>query len=278
MADRRNPISNSGTLLTTVVLTTALVLTGLNARALPAVGAAGGQTSGAYVPGDVALDADGQAAADAAVLTDLAIKLDLKELARRWNEGLPVTAEEELILRRFASGLPIASVEAEALLSRVLFIDDASGRLSTSEWGVLDRYRAYRAAFEREIRDAPVPPAGAGRPAERESPVVAPANDLCGGAEAIPGAGPFPYLTSVTADITDATETAGDPTPSCQANHSRSIWYSFTPVTSGSYTIQSCQGDGPTASTVVDNVMAVFSSAGGAPGRGPRWPATTTPA
>src|SRR5438046_8345306 len=69
---------------------------------------------------------------------------------------------------------------------------------------------------------------------------VAPPNDLCGGAELVPGAGPFPYLTAVTADITDAT-TAGDPpTPNCQASVVRSIWYTFTPATTASYTITDC--------------------------------------
>ena len=65
-----------------------------------------------------------------------------------------------------------------------------------------------------------------------------PANDTCAGAEDIPPAGPFPYLTAVTGDVTDAT-TAGDPpAPSCAdggTSTSRSIWYSFTPAVSGVY-------------------------------------------
>jgi uncharacterized repeat protein (TIGR01451 family) len=86
-----------------------------------------------------------------------------------------------------------------------------------------------------------------------------PPNDQCGGAEPIPGSGPFPYLTSVTSDISGATATGDPPTPSCQLNVSRSIWYSFTPVTSGRYGFSVC-ADGPTASTVDDTVLAVYSA------------------
>ena len=91
------------------------------------------------------------------------------------------------------------------------------------------------------------------------APSVAPSNDQCAGAEVVPSAGPFPYLTAVTADITDAT-TTGDPAlPSCQSNVSRSIWYRFTPTLTASYTISSC-ADAPTASTLDDTVIAIYTS------------------
>src|SRR2546430_8103100 len=48
----------------------------------------------------------------------------------------------------------------------------------------------------------------------RVSQPVPPANDLCAGAETIPGSGPFPYLTSVT-DTTLATTANDPPAPSC---------------------------------------------------------------
>jgi thrombospondin type 3 repeat protein/uncharacterized protein DUF11/slime mold repeat-containing protein len=96
-------------------------------------------------------------------------------------------------------------------------------------------------------------------------PVGPPANDLCGGAEVIPGAGPFPYLTAVTADVTAATATGDPPLPSCQTNVTRSIWYTFTPATTGSYTISSC-ADAPTATTLDDSVIAVYTSTGGCGG------------
>jgi len=96
-------------------------------------------------------------------------------------------------------------------------------------------------------------------------PPDAPANDQCAGAQSIPGAGPFPYLTTTVADIRGATS-AGDPAaPSCQPLVSRSIWYAFTPSTTASYTFSLC-ADAPTGTTVDDTVMAVYSSNGACSG------------
>lgn len=93
----------------------------------------------------------------------------------------------------------------------------------------------------------------------------APANDACGGAETIPGSGPFPYVTNLTPDVTEAT-TTGDPTaPSCQSSVSRSIWYAFTPAATANYTFSSC-ADGPTGTTVDDTVMAVYAAPTGCGG------------
>ena len=77
----------------------------------------------------------------------------------------------------------------------------------------------------------------------------------------IPGAGPFPYLSAVTPDISDATVT-GEPAPTCAGSFSRSIWYVFTPSASGTATLRT---DAPGA-TVSDPVMAVYTSGGGAGG------------
>lgn len=102
------------------------------------------------------------------------------------------------------------------------------------------------------------------------SPFLAPPpNDQCSGAEVIPAAGPFPYMTALTADITAAT-TTGDPiaVPGCATFGgpvSRSIWYRFTPAVSGSYTITSC-ANAPTGTTVDDTVIAVYTSVGGCGG------------
>ena len=93
----------------------------------------------------------------------------------------------------------------------------------------------------------------------------APANDLCSGSEVIPGAGPFPYLGAVTADISGATTSGDPPSPSCQANVSRSLWYSFTPAASGRYTFSVC-ADAPTGTTVDDTVMAIYSGSGACSG------------
>lgn len=95
------------------------------------------------------------------------------------------------------------------------------------------------------------------------SMLVPPPNDTCGGAEVIPPAGPFPYLTAVTADITDAT-TGGDPAPmtGCPVGTptpSRGIWYRFTPAASSTFTISTC-ADAPTASTVDDTLLTVYTS------------------
>jgi uncharacterized repeat protein (TIGR01451 family) len=86
-----------------------------------------------------------------------------------------------------------------------------------------------------------------------------PPNDLCSGAEPIPAAGPFPYLSSTTSDVSGATITGDPPLPSCQANVSRSTWYSFTPAASGRYSFSVC-ADGPTGTTVDDTVLAVYAA------------------
>ena len=89
-------------------------------------------------------------------------------------------------------------------------------------------------------------------------------NDLCAGAIVIPPAGPFPHLTSAV-DVTNATTTGDPPLPSCQTSVSRSIWYTFTPATTGSYTISSCQSEAP-ASTLPDIVLAIYTNTGGCAG------------
>ena len=110
-----------------------------------------------------------------------------------------------------------------------------------------------------------IPPPDAGslqlQVVQNPPPGPAPPNDRCDGAEAIPGAGPFPYLTSVTADIGSATTFGDPPVPSCQPNLSRSIWYSFTPAAGGRYDFSVCAG-GPSGTTVDDTVMALYTAAG----------------
>jgi len=97
------------------------------------------------------------------------------------------------------------------------------------------------------------------------TPPNAPANDQCGGAAVIPAAGPFPYLTTTVSDITGATITGDPPTPSCQSLLSRSIWYSFTPAATASYSFSIC-ADAPTATTVDDTVMAIYAGNGACSG------------
>jgi hypothetical protein len=113
------------------------------------------------------------------------------------------------------------------------------------------------------------PPDGAGalqlRVELNPPPGPAPPNDRCAGAEAIPGSGPFPYLSAVTADISGATTSGDPPTPSCQSNVSRSVWYAFTPAHSGRYSFSVCAA-APTATTVDDTVMTVYAGTGGCNG------------
>ena len=101
-------------------------------------------------------------------------------------------------------------------------------------------------------------------PSASASPGGVPANDLCAGAIVIPPAGPFPHLTTAV-DITNATTTGDPPLPSCQTSVSRSIWYTFTPATTGSYTISSCQTEAPN-STLPDDVLTIYTSAAGCAG------------
>ncbi|HEY0454772.1 MAG TPA: PPC domain-containing protein, partial [Verrucomicrobiae bacterium] len=100
------------------------------------------------------------------------------------------------------------------------------------------------------------------------SQAAPPVNDQCFNAEIIPANGPFPYRTTVT-DIRDAS-TAGDPPiPSCidigLTIPSRSVWYSFHPAETAFYTLSTCR-DAPTDTTMNDNFMGVYTSAGGCSG------------
>lgn len=94
---------------------------------------------------------------------------------------------------------------------------------------------------------------------------AAPDNDNCSGAQVIPAAGPFPHTTPLVPDITDATSEGDPPVPTCQSLVSRSVWYTFTPVTSGRYVFSTC-AEAPTGSTVDDTVLAVYTSATGCAG------------
>lgn len=90
-----------------------------------------------------------------------------------------------------------------------------------------------------------------------------PPNDDPVGAELIPSAGPFPYYSAVTPDISDAT-TTGEPVPGCafNGNFSRSIWYVFAPPYSTQYVVAT----DVSGTTVSDTVLSIYTSAGGAGG------------
>ena len=101
---------------------------------------------------------------------------------------------------------------------------------------------------------------------ERNPPTAPPPpNDRCEAAEVIPPAGPFPWLTSVTADLSGATTIGDPPLPSCQPNVSRSIWYRFVPAYAGRYLFSTC-AEAPTGTTVNDTIVAVYADPGGCSG------------
>jgi hypothetical protein len=188
----------------------------------------------------------------------------MEKLYSDLKAGVPFSEEEKKILQKFGSGGAITELEADVVISRALFDFYITGKPLTKEQeDLFDRYSLFMARQPTDVADlknqllekrkqaaATAPP---------RVPQVAPSNDLCGGAVIIPAAGPFPYLTAVTADITDATTTADPPIPSCQNNLSRSIWYRFTPAATATYDFTTCVADG-TASTVDDTVMAIYTS------------------
>ena len=196
----------------------------------------------------------------------------LEKLYSQLKNGEAFSEEEGNILRRFAAGGAITELEADLLISRALFDYYITGQeLTKEQQELLDQYTQYVARRSTDVADLKRQLlnkriAAAANAPPRSTPLVAPPNDNCASAEVIPAAGPFPYLTAVTADITDATPTGDPPVPSCPPGSvSRSIWYTFTPTGTATYTISSC-ADAPTGSTVDDTVMAIYTSAGGCAG------------
>ena len=196
----------------------------------------------------------------------------LDYLYKQLVSGEPFSEQEAKILNNYKAGFEIDTLEADVVISRAIYTDLVQNKpLTRDQQVVYDDYRAWKGVQLHDIADVKRQ-----RAAEREkewaanprAPQVPPSNDLCAGAEVIPPAGPFPYLTSTTADITDAT-TTGDPNvPTCAflgGPVSRSIWYSFMPSVSGSHTFSVC-ADAPTATTVNDTVLAVYTSTGGCAG------------
>jgi hypothetical protein len=205
----------------------------------------------------------------------MARRAALLDLYKQLLAGAPFSEEETIILNRFAGDLVVTELEADVVISRALYaFYVAKISLTKSQEVLLGAYSSLLARRAQDIADLKaeiVAREGKGDSENHGSndPKAAPANDLCSGAEVIPGAGPFPALSSVTANISDAT-TTGDPVavPSCAfagGPVSRSIWYSFTPAATASYTLSVC-ADTPTATTVDDTVMAIYTSAGGCAG------------
>jgi hypothetical protein len=185
--------------------------------------------------------------------------------------GEPFSIEESTILNNFKAGFKIDTLEADVVISRAIYTDLVQHKpLAPNQREIYEDYRAWKGVQLYDIADIKrqrVAERAAEWATNPRAPQVAPPNDLCAGAEVIPPAGPFPYLTSTTADITDAT-TTGDPNvPTCAflgGPVSRSIWYNFTPSVSASYTFSVCADT--SATTVDDTVLAVYTSTGGCAG------------
>ena len=77
-----------------------------------------------------------------------------------------------------------------------------------------------------------------------------PANDTCAGAIALTNGVPYQMNTA------NATE-AGDPTPLCQTNFGKGVWFTFTPDMSGTISLSTCNGD-------LDSVLQVYTGSCGA--------------
>src|SRR5262245_62143827 len=196
--------------------------------------------------------------------------------------GSPVTAGANLVLEYQITGQLTAKYNDEARRIEFYRADgepilrynrvsatDAGGKEVTARMELIDAtlritLESAEARFPIDIHADIVGIAGSFGIGTAPSTFVAPVNDLCAGAIAIP-AGPFPVLSTTTADITDATVTGDPGVPSCQSNVSRSVWYTFTPTVTQTYVISSC-ADAPTASTVNDNVLSVWTSTGGCAG------------
>jgi hypothetical protein len=199
---------------------------------------------------------------------DAARKAALSSLYAQLKAGGAFSEEEASLLKKFETGASITELEADTVISRALYDHFIAGKTLTKEQQeLLDQYTLFVSRREKDILDLKTQKLKERKAAAQipHTPQVAPSNDTCAGAEVIPAAGPFPHLTAVTADITDAT-TAGDPPlPSCQTDISRSIWYTFTPSTTATYDISSC-ASASTATTVDDTVMAIYTSTGGCAG------------
>ncbi|HKQ04255.1 MAG TPA: C25 family cysteine peptidase, partial [Blastocatellia bacterium] len=211
------------------------------------------------------------AAQNRAAALDSERQAGLDRLLAQWKAGGAVSEEEASLLRRYSSGQSLTELEADVLISRALYAHYVQqSQLTREQSDLLSRYTQTVARHSTDVLDLKKQLlnqriAAAAAAAAPRVPQAAPVNDQCAGAEVIPAGGPFPYLTATTADITDATTVGDPPLPSCQTDVSRSIWYTFAPSTSGIYTIASCS-DGPTATTVTDTVMAIYTSTGGCAG------------
>lgn len=89
------------------------------------------------------------------------------------------------------------------------------------------------------------------------------ANDVCSGAQVIPGAGPFPFVVNEDTRFASAS-TSGDPTFVCYAKLfnnlpiplGKSVFFTFTPTVTDNYKIETL---GSTPTTEYDTIVGVFT-------------------
>jgi predicted RecA/RadA family phage recombinase len=191
------------------------------------------------------------------------------KLYSQLRAGAPFSLEEADILRRYGAGYKITELEADTVISRALYDYYITGNDLTREQQVLlTRYRGFAARRNADIADLKAGTAAQRAAATANAPPInaplVPPNDTCGTAQAIPGGGSFPLLTT-TVDLNGAT-TTGDPTlPSCRDTGltiAHSVWYTFAPTATANYIIASC-ADAPTATTVTDTIIAIYTSSTG---------------
>jgi hypothetical protein len=191
----------------------------------------------------------------------------LTKLQAERKAGTPFSHEESDILGRFSAGGGVDALEADVLISRVLYTYYIEATdLTADGQALLARYKEHIAPRKIKIADLKAHIRAAELKAPPRAPGSAPTNDLCSGAEVIPTDATFPfYFTAITADITDATTVGDPPAPSCQSNISRSIWYRYRPGGSSAHTFSACAETGA-GTTVDDTVIAIYTSPGGCAG------------
>ena len=196
----------------------------------------------------------------------------LEKLLAQSKAGATFSEEETSLLRRYAAGEMLSQLEADTLISRALYHYHVMGNeLTREQQDLLGRYSVYVARRNTDVLDLKIQAmnqriAAAANAPRSNAPLAPPANDACATAIVIPAAGPFPVNTTPV-DVTMATLGGDPPTPSCftTGTPGRSIWYTFTPSATATYTLTTCQGDGA-ASNLDDPIMAIYTSTGGCAG------------
>jgi hypothetical protein len=220
-------------------------------------------------PRHAAADQTARHAADAPAgeRLDSARDVQLRKLLAEAVAGGSFSLEEIEILNRFAFEGTVSELEADVVISRALYDRFVAKRPLTREQEILlEAYEQATARRERGILDRKQEILDQEALEEARGPrktAGVPNNDTCAGA--LPISSTLPACSAVVDDITDAT-TTGDPgIPSCQASVSRSVWFTFTPASTGYYRVTTCMDQGA-ATTVDDTVMAIYTSAGGCAG------------